>query len=172
MTDQANKKLIGINDLGEFDPGLATLEAMRRSEHLGRFGRRTFLTALGAAATYVAATPSALAQTRPGPTPLSLDTANNQTYPPQHSAKVMDPVNVHEIQAVSEKNLDFATYEYITGGAEAEYTLRDNVNAYRKSRLRQRVGVDVSKIDMSLEVLGKKLDYPIMLDPTIKNPVA
>jgi len=83
----------------------------------------------------------------------------------------MEPVNVHEIEHVAERTLDLATYDYITGGAEDEYTLRDNLEAYQRTHLRQHVAVDVTKIDTSLELLGQKLKYPIMLDPTTKDPI-
>jgi 4-hydroxymandelate oxidase len=149
------------------DPGYATLELMRRYETAGVAGRRQFLTALAAIAAGASGEAYGL-----GPEPVQLDQSDGKKYPPQHADKVMEPVNIHEIQGVAEKNLDLATYEYITGGAEDEHTLIDNVKAYELTRLRQHVGVDVSTVDTSLTVLGKKLAYPIMLDPTTKNPVA
>ena len=83
----------------------------------------------------------------------------------------MGPVNVSEFQEIAEKNLDFATYDYIAGGAEDEYTLRANVEAFHRVWLRRRVMVDVSQIDTSLELLGLKLDFPILLDPATKNAI-
>ena len=78
----------------------------------------------------------------------------------------MEPVSVHEIQEIAKRNLNHATYNYITGGAEDEWTLRANVEAYRRVWLRRRVMIDVSKIDTSLDLLGHKLEFPILLDPT------
>lgn len=94
-----------------------------------------------------------------------------RTYPPQHSDKVMGPVSVHEIQEVAKRNLDHKTYDYITGGAEDEWTLRANVEAYRRVWLRRRVMIDVSTIDTSVDLLGHKLEFPILLDPTTKNRI-
>ena len=94
-----------------------------------------------------------------------------RTYPPQHSDKVMGPVSVHEIQEIAKRNLNHATYNYITGGAEDEWTLRANVEAYRRVWLRRRVMIDVSTIDTSLDLLGHKLEFPILLDPTTKNRI-
>jgi 4-hydroxymandelate oxidase len=94
-----------------------------------------------------------------------------RTYPPQYSDKVMGPVSVHEVQDVARRNLDHATYNYITGGAEDEWTLRANVEAYRRVWLRRRVMIDVSAIDTSLDLLGHKLEFPILLDPTTKNRI-
>ena len=148
------------------DPGKATLELLRRFEPLGRAGRRQFMTALAAIAAGAPMIAEAI-----GPSPIVLDESDGRKYPAQHSWKVMEPVNVHEIQQVAAKTLDLATYDYITGGAEDEYTLRDNLEAYQRTHLRQHVAVDVSKVDTSLELLGQKLKYPIMLDPTTKNPI-
>jgi len=148
------------------DAGEATLTLLRRFEPLGKLGRRQFISALGALAAGMPVVVEAL-----GPQPLVLDESDGRKYPPQHSWKVMEPVNVHEIQGVAEKTLDLGTYEYITGGAEDEHTLRDNLEAFQRSHLRQHVGIDVSSVDVSLELLGQHLQYPIMLDPTTKNPI-
>jgi len=148
------------------DAGEATLTLLRHFEPLGQLGRRQFLAALGALAAGAPVVVEAI-----GPQPLLLDESDGRKYPPQHSWKVMEPVNVHEIQGVAEKTLDIGSYEYITGGAEDEHTLRDNLEAFQRSHLRQHVGVDVSRVDTSLELLGQHLKYPIMLDPTTKNPI-
>ena len=83
----------------------------------------------------------------------------------------MEPVNIHEIQEVAGRNIPWGTFEYINGGAEDEHTLIGNLDAYKRTWLRRRVMVDVSKVDTSLELLGQKLAYPIMLDPTTKNRI-
>jgi 4-hydroxymandelate oxidase len=150
----------------DIDPGHGLLEVFRRHETQGVAGRRAFLAALTALAAGVPAAAYAI-----GPTPEQLLDQKDRLYPPQHSWKVMEPVNVHEIQAQAERTLSHATYDYVTGGAEDERTLRDNVKAYELTRLRQHVGIDVSNIDTSCEILGQKLAFPIILDPTTKNPV-
>jgi isopentenyl diphosphate isomerase/L-lactate dehydrogenase-like FMN-dependent dehydrogenase len=150
----------------KWDPGKVTLELLRRFEPLGSPGRRQFMAALAA---FAAAAPALAGEL--GPSPIVLDQSDGRKFPPQHTWKVMEPVNIHEIQRAAEKTLDLATYDYLTGGAEDEYTLRDNLEAYQRTHLRQHVGVNVSEIDTSLELLGQRLKYPIMLDPTTKNPI-
>ena len=142
------------------DPGAATLDVMRRYEHLGRKGRREFLSTL---AFLAGAVPMAAQELVPR-------TPRTQ-FPPQHSPKVMAPVNVHEISQVAERNVSHATWDYVTGGAEDEYTLMGNLEAFRRTVLRRRVMVDVSKIDTSLDVLGTRLAFPIMCAPASKNRV-
>jgi len=133
---------------------------MRRFEALGRKGRREFLSTL---AMLAGAAPLAAQELVPR-TPRT-------TFPPQHSPKVMAPVNVHEIAAIAAKNVSKAVYDYASGGAEDDATLLGNLEAYRRTTLRRRVMVDVSNIDTSLEVLGQKLAYPIMIAPASKNRV-
>ena len=40
------------------------------------------------------------------------------------------PVNVREYQKLAKKALPKMHYDYINGGAEDEYTLRENIAAY------------------------------------------
>ncbi len=147
------------NRLWQADPGRVVLNALRRFEPGGRRGRREFLSTLVMCA---------------GAAPLLgqvVGRTDRTTFPPQHSARVMAPVNVHEIAEVAGGNVDYATYDYINSGAEDEYTLRANLEAYRRVWLRRRVMVDVSTIDTSLELLGQPLEFPILLDPTTKNRI-
>jgi len=87
-------------------------------------------------------------------------------YPPAYSNEVMGPVNVHEFEAVAKRKIHKMAYDFIAGGVEDELTLRANREAIARIQLRPRTMVDVSKIDLSVELLGKKLDYPILLAPT------
>jgi isopentenyl diphosphate isomerase/L-lactate dehydrogenase-like FMN-dependent dehydrogenase len=148
------------DDRHPLDPGEATLRVMRRYEKLGQRGRREFL---GTLAILAGASPLAAQELVPR-TPRT-------TFPPQHSAKVMEPVNVHEIAAIAAKNVSKAVYDYASGGAEDDSTLLGNLEAYRRVTLRRRVMVDVSKVDTSLDLLGQKLASPIMIAPASKNRV-
>jgi 4-hydroxymandelate oxidase len=87
-------------------------------------------------------------------------------YPPTYSQEVMGPMSLHEIEEVAKKKIHKMAYDFIAGGVEDELTLRANREALNRIQLRPRVMVDVSKIDPSVELLGKKLDYPILLAPT------
>jgi isopentenyl diphosphate isomerase/L-lactate dehydrogenase-like FMN-dependent dehydrogenase len=151
---------VGSDPALPFDPGEATLQAMRRFEAQGRKGRREFLSTL---AMLAGAVPLAAQELVPR-TPRT-------AFPPQHGPKVMAPVNVHEIAAVAAKNVSKAVYDYASGGSEDDATLLGNLEAFRRTTLRRRVMVDVSKIDTSLEVLGQKLAFPIMLAPASKNRI-
>src|SRR5579872_6851619 len=87
-------------------------------------------------------------------------------YPPKYSDGVMGPANVLDFEAIAKTKLSPWGYEYIATGVEEEVTLRANRAAFNRVWLRRRAMVDVTKIDTSLEILGTKLDFPILLDPT------
>ena len=57
-------------------------------------------------------------------------------------------------------------FDYIDGGAEDELTLERNTAGFRALEFRPRVLRDVSDIDPSATVLGKKLPIPLILAPT------
>ncbi|KAJ0987473.1 hypothetical protein J5N97_005829 [Dioscorea zingiberensis] len=77
-----------------------------------------------------------------------------------------DPVNVNEFQELARKILPKMNYDFFSRGAEDEYTLRENIQAFQRIMFRPRVLVDVSKIDMSTSLLGFKMTAPIMVAPT------
>ena len=84
----------------------------------------------------------------------------------QHGAAAASPfMNLHEIVAKARANLNQNDWDYIVGGTETETTLRRNRMALDSVALRPRVLRDVSRVDPSVEVLGRKLRLPIVLCP-------
>lgn len=63
-------------------------------------------------------------------------------------------------------------FDYVASGAEDEVTLRENKAAFQRIKLRPRVLVDVSQQDLSTEVLGTKIDFPILLAPVALHRLA
>ena len=57
-------------------------------------------------------------------------------------------------------------WEYISGAAGDELTLAWNHDAYGDIKLRNKVLVDVSKIDTTTRLFGQNLAHPILLSPT------
>jgi hypothetical protein len=79
---------------------------------------------------------------------------------------VNGPVNVHEFEAIAKRKLNKLAYDFIAGGVEDELTLQANRAAYKRLFLSPRAMVDVSEVDTSLEILGMRLDAPIVIAPT------
>jgi len=75
------------------------------------------------------------------------------------------PVNVLEFEPLAQQRLPRAAWDYLAQGAADEITLRRNREAFDAIRLRPRVLVDVSSIDTRLELLGQRLDVPILVAP-------
>ena len=73
--------------------------------------------------------------------------------------------NLHEIIAKARASLDQNNWDYIVGGTETETTLRRNRMALDSVAFRPRVLRDVSKVDATTEVLGRKLRLPVVLCP-------
>jgi 4-hydroxymandelate oxidase len=88
-----------------------------------------------------------------------------RVYPPIYSEDVMVPVNVYEMEDVARRKVNPIAYDYVAGGSAGELTLEANREAFLHVQLRRRVGVDVSRLDTSLDLLGTKLDFPILLGP-------
>jgi glycolate oxidase len=70
-----------------------------------------------------------------------------------------------EIVAVARKNLTQDVWDYLTGAAESETTLRRNRYALDKIAFLPRILRDVSKIDPSVNFLGHRLRIPVILAP-------
>lgn len=70
-----------------------------------------------------------------------------------------------DFREAARRRLPRFLFDYIDGGAYAEQTLRRNVEDLADIALRQRVLVDVSKIDLSTTLFGAHQALPVMLGP-------
>jgi isopentenyl diphosphate isomerase/L-lactate dehydrogenase-like FMN-dependent dehydrogenase len=77
----------------------------------------------------------------------------------------LDFVTNQEIILTARRNLTQDVWDYLSGGAESETTMRRNRLGFDSLALRPRVLVDVSKVDTSTTFLGHKLRIPVMLAP-------
>jgi 4-hydroxymandelate oxidase len=77
-----------------------------------------------------------------------------------------EAINVFDFEPVAAKNIPPAHFGYMTGGVNDDVTLRANREGFQKFQLRPRRLVDVSKVDMSTEILGVRYDSPIFLSPS------
>src|SRR5262252_10978212 len=78
-------------------------------------------------------------------------------------------LDVFDFEPVMKKNVPPAHFGYMATGVDDEVTLRANREGLRKIELRPRRLVDVSKINMSAEILGTTYDSPIVIAPTGSN---
>jgi 4-hydroxymandelate oxidase len=76
------------------------------------------------------------------------------------------PVTLADFEPLARRRMTHMAFEYVSGGAGDEITLRDNQAAFDRLRLHPRVLVDVSRIDTRLTLFGQDLEFPILLAPT------
>lgn len=73
--------------------------------------------------------------------------------------------NLHEIVRKARQNLNQNSWDYIVGGTESETTLRRNRMALDQVAFRPRVLRDVSNVDATATLFGRKLRLPVLLAP-------
>jgi len=66
---------------------------------------------------------------------------------------------------IARRKLPKMLFEYIDGGSYSEVTLGRNLSDFQDISLRQRVLVDGSKLNQSIQILGDNLSMPIILGP-------
>src|SRR5437660_334719 len=77
----------------------------------------------------------------------------------------MKPVNVWDYERLADQKLDANAQAYYMGGAGDEVTLRDNLAAFERRKLRPRVLVDVSSVSTQTTVLGAEIALPVLIAP-------
>ena len=74
--------------------------------------------------------------------------------------------NVEDFRKLAKKKLPSPIFHYIDGGSDDEVTLRRNTESFNKCDLVPNVLADVSNIDLSTTVLGRKIAFPLFLAAT------
>jgi 4-hydroxymandelate oxidase len=127
--------------------------------------RRNFLKFLAASTALTYADALALAETLlpksrlPDPLMWAPLDANNLIKDPK------DAINVFDFEPVMRQNVPPAHFGYMASGIDDEVTLRANREGFLKFQLRPRRLVDVSKVDMSVDILGTRYSSPVLLCP-------
>jgi 4-hydroxymandelate oxidase len=127
--------------------------------------RRKFLTFLAASTALTYTDALALAETLlpkaklPDPLMWAPLDANNLLKDPKEA------INVFDFEPVMRQKVPPAHFGYMASGIDDEVTLRANREGFLKFQLRPRRLIDVSKIDMSVDILGTRYASPIMLCP-------
>jgi (S)-mandelate dehydrogenase len=76
---------------------------------------------------------------------------------------------VEDLRAMAHRRLPGFALEYLEGGAEDEATLARNLAALSEWHFRHRSFVDVSKVDLSTELFGRRMTMPLAVAPTGLN---
>lgn len=91
-----------------------------------------------------------------------------QSTPPMSTSPLnpADLLDLTDFERAAQSVMSPIAWAYVSGAAADELTARWNHEAYEKIRLMPRALVDVSKLDTSVTLLGRKLAFPILLAPT------
>ncbi len=71
-----------------------------------------------------------------------------------------------DFRKLAKRRLPSPIFHYIDGGADDEVTLRRNSDAFNACDLVPNVLAGVDSVDLSTEVLGQRLDFPLFMSPT------
>ncbi|BEJ12495.1 hypothetical protein CspHIS471_0209550 [Cutaneotrichosporon sp. HIS471] len=80
--------------------------------------------------------------------------------------------SIADLQREGTKNLSKMVGEYYNEGAMDLLSMKDNVAAFDRVRLRPRVCIDVSQVDMSTECFGAKVKMPLGFSPAAMHGMA
>src|ERR1700730_1380952 len=126
--------------------------------------RRHFLQFLAASPFYASGTLAAFAAETPSRLPDPMIWAPRDLDHLISTPK--EAINVFDFEPVMHKNVPPGHFGYMASGIDDEVTLRANREGFLKFQLRPRRLVDVSKVDMSADILGVKYSTPIIVAPT------
>jgi L-lactate dehydrogenase (cytochrome) len=74
-------------------------------------------------------------------------------------------VNLEDLRSLARRRVPKIVFDYIDGGAEGEFTLRDNLRAFDAITFRPRQAIAISNSDLRTRCLGIDLSMPVLLAP-------
>jgi 4-hydroxymandelate oxidase len=80
--------------------------------------------------------------------------------------RILDCVDLDALERQAELVMRPESWVFCDTGADDEITVKENVAAWRKLRLRPRVLRDIVEIDTSVHLVGARVETPIMVAPT------
>jgi 4-hydroxymandelate oxidase len=82
------------------------------------------------------------------------------------------PTTPEALEAAARERISSVAWAYYSAGSFAERSVKENVTAWSRWYLRNRVGVDVAHIDLTTTVLGTKIAMPVLTAPCGFNKFA
>ncbi|MFL5675105.1 MAG: alpha-hydroxy acid oxidase [Chloroflexota bacterium] len=87
-------------------------------------------------------------------------------------SRLADVVTLADFERIARELMEPAAFGYVAGGGWDEQTLAENVDAWRRRRLRPRVLVDVSAVDARTTLLGMPVAMPVAIAPMATQVLA
>ncbi len=80
--------------------------------------------------------------------------------------KIADCNNIMDFRRIARRRLPVPVFNYIDGGADDEWSLARNTDAYDDYELLPTQLSDVSSIDLESTLFGQPVEWPVMIAPT------
>jgi L-lactate dehydrogenase (cytochrome) len=80
--------------------------------------------------------------------------------------KIGDCNNIMDFRRVARRRLPAPVFHYMDGGADDEWSLRRNSDAFDDYELLPSQLADVSNMNLSTTLFGERIDWPVMISPT------
>lgn len=81
------------------------------------------------------------------------------------TAHMAQAVNIEDLRRAAKKRLPRVVFDYIDGGADAEWTLRENSRVFDDVVFRPRSAVATAHADLRTTVLGSTIEVPFLFAP-------
>ena len=84
----------------------------------------------------------------------------------RNRAKVAKALSIEDLAAIAKKKVPKVVYDYVEGSALDEISYKRSKDVFSRTEFTAHTLRDVSKIDPSTIIYGKKVDLPILFSPT------
>ena len=81
------------------------------------------------------------------------------------AASPQDALDLFDLADVAQKRIPPAHWASLSSGSDDDHTMKLNSEAFGRIQIRARRLIDTSKVDASIDLLGRKLASPIVLSP-------
>jgi lactate oxidase len=89
----------------------------------------------------------------------------NIAYEGSKANQKLQIVNLLDLEVEAQKILPPGGYGYISGGSGANWTRRENMAAFERVNIEPQALRGVTKVDLTTEILGSKLSFPVFIPP-------
>jgi lactate 2-monooxygenase len=102
---------------------------------------------------------------------INIEKIQMSIYETKDRGAVMLPISFEEWEERARQTLASGPFDYVYGAAGAGDTLRANLEAFKKYRIRPRVCTDISKHAEAIDLFRTSLSAPILLAPIGVNSI-
>ena len=87
------------------------------------------------------------------------------SHPNQTALNTTKIVNIEDLRRMARRRVPRSVFDYLDGGAEAEFTLCENCRVFRDVLFRPRAAVAAAECSLKTRVIGQEISFPAMLAP-------